>query len=71
MAMIHTAHRVPLGAFTIHRVVVSVERLVEWVREGVLAARTADELERLSPRLREDIGIVESDILALRQKSFL
>lgn len=71
MAMIETAPRAPLGAFTIHRVVSRVERLISWISDNIAATRTADELARLSPRLREDIGIVEGDIIAYRHKSFL
>lgn len=70
MAMIETSPRAPFGAFTVHRAVASVERLSAWLRESMAAIRTADELARLSPRLREDIGIAEGDILAYRQKAF-
>lgn len=71
MAMIETAPRAPFGAFTIHRIVATVEKAIAWVRENLAATRTADELARLSPRMRADIGIVEGDIIALRRKSFL
>ena len=71
MAMIETAPRAPFGALTIHRVVATGERVLASIREKIAAIRTADELARLSPRLRDDIGILEADIIALRQKSFL
>ena len=71
MAMIGTTPRAPFGAITIFRVVEPVARFAAWVRENLAATRTADALARLSPQMRDDIGITESDITALRQKSFL
>lgn len=71
MAMIESAPRAPFGALTIHRVVATVERVIVSVRESIAAGRTAAELSRLSPRLREDIGIQDQDIAAYWHKSLL
>lgn len=71
MAMIDTAVRAPLGASAAHSISAPFVRLIAWVRQGLAATATADELSRLTPQMRADIGITESDIVALRQSSFL
>ena len=71
MAMIDTAARAPHGAFAAQSITAPFVNFVAWVRQGLAATATADELSRLTPKMREDIGITESDIVAFRQSSFL
>ena len=71
MAMIESTARAPFGAITVHRIVSAIDGFAARIRSDLNATRTADELSRLSPRMRADIGILDCDIVAMRQKSFL
>ena len=69
MAMIDTAHPAPIGDINIKRAVVEpASRFVAAIRARLQAARTADQLSRLSPQMLDDIGLTELDVTAFRNK---
>lgn len=53
---VRVAHA-PFGAETVFRLVTAVEQALDALRSASAAARVRDELARLSPRERADIGI--------------
>ena len=68
MAMIETAHKAPFGAITIYRAVdalMSVAKTVSTsITDYVEARRTVAQLNKLSPRMLDDIGLTRADIAA-------
>ena len=66
MAMIDTARPAPFGAITAYRATELFSNVVFKIRERIEAYRTAQALARLSPRMLDDIGITEADVLAYR-----
>jgi uncharacterized protein YjiS (DUF1127 family) len=70
MAMIETVRPAPIGDMNIKRAFVeSASRFLAGIRARLQAARTAEQLSRLSPQLLQDVGLTESDVMAYRQKS--
>jgi uncharacterized protein YjiS (DUF1127 family) len=62
MAMIFNQPKLPFGAIAVHRVVSTLHDLVERAGAAMAARRTAARLRRLSPAMREDIGLTLADI---------
>ena len=66
MAMIDTPRTAPFGAITSFRAATfllnTVETVTTAVRARIEAARTAEQLSRLSPALLEDIGLTPADV---------
>ena len=46
-----------------------VARAIAWVRERIAYARTAAELDKLSARQLDDIGLTASDIATVRERA--
>lgn len=66
MAMIETAHKAPFGAITIHRATTALFSTAKTVSNRIAAyverQRAIAQLNNLSPRLLDDIGLTRADV---------
>ena len=75
MAMIETAQTAPFGAITTYRATnlffSAVETVKSWISSRIEARRTAAALESLSPKMLDDIGLTQADVVAIRTRANL
>lgn len=65
MTTIDITRRAPFGAESIHRAVRAVESVLDGLRQRWAESETRDQLARLSPRQRADIGLADAGLCTL------
>jgi uncharacterized protein YjiS (DUF1127 family) len=62
MAVLETVRPAPMGAITIHRAVVSIDRVVDGLKAWNQRRRTVAALQKLTPAQLGDIGLDGVDL---------